>query len=208
MYSWKLQAQPKHYPMDIDRLSCTRPLVYTPVLYQTSGLYTCPVPDLGLYTCPVPGLGLYTCPVPDLWSIHLSCTRPLVYTPVLYQTSVYTPVLYQASVYTPVLYQASGLYTCPVPCLWSIHLSCTIPLVYTPVLYQASGLYTCPVPGLWSIHLSCTRHCLDCYFYCKKERKKEGKKERKKHAHAPIRGQCLGPTSVCFVESSIFTALA
>ena len=24
---------------------------------------------------------------------------------------------------------------------------------------------------------------------------------------APIRGQCLGPTSVCFVESSIFTAL-
>ena len=26
-------------------------------------------------------------------------------------------------------------------------------------------------------------------------------------AHAPIRGQCLGPTSVCFVESSIFTAL-
>ena len=26
------------------------------------------------------------------------------------------------------------------------------------------------------------------------------------HAHAPIRGQCLGPNSVCFVESSIFTA--
>ena len=26
-------------------------------------------------------------------------------------------------------------------------------------------------------------------------------------AHAPIRAQCLGPTSVCFVESSIFTAL-
>ena len=31
----------------------------------------------------------------------------------------------------------------------------------------------------------------------------------KNHAHAPIRGQCLGPrpTSVCFVESSIFTTL-
>ena len=26
-------------------------------------------------------------------------------------------------------------------------------------------------------------------------------------AHSPIRGHCLGPTSVCFVESSIFTAL-
>ena len=28
-----------------------------------------------------------------------------------------------------------------------------------------------------------------------------------KPRHAPIRGQYLGPTSVCFVESSIFTVL-
>ena len=34
-----------------------------------------------------------------------------------------------------------------------------------------------------------------------------GGAETQNHTHAPIRGQCLGPTSVCFVESSIFTAL-
>ena len=30
--------------------------------------------------------------------------------------------------------------------------------------------------------------------------------ELKPRPYAPIRGQCLGPNSVCFVENSIFTA--